>query len=119
MAFKSCSLCDWEWSSLAEFASDPDAQPLGLVIHFRDPYASLLLFNHRCGTTLAVRADEFRDRLPALGGELRAGQAGCERRCLRFEDLADCDQPCRNAPLRHLMVELIAAKAAGAATGGR
>ncbi|HEY3357186.1 MAG TPA: hypothetical protein VGQ83_28310 [Polyangia bacterium] len=106
MAFKSCSFCRREWETLDEFARDPECRPLGLVVHFKDAYRSLLLFNHSCGTTLAVRADDFRDRMPPLEGPLLAGSDGCHEHCLRFGDLEPCDQPCRNAPLRRLMADM-------------
>jgi hypothetical protein len=106
VAFKSCSYCRSDWASLDDFMRDPEVRPLGLVIHFRDAYRSLLLFNHRCGTTLALRADELRDRLPPLDGPSLAGQPTCNNLCLRFEELGECDQPCRHAPLRKLLAEM-------------
>jgi hypothetical protein len=110
VSFRTCSLCQREWPTRVDFELDPELPVLGIVVHFGDPYRGLVLFNHRCGTTIAIAVADFRDELPPLAGELHTGQEGCPGHCLRFADLEACDQPCRNAPLRRFVHSLAAAK---------
>ena len=104
--FKSCPVCSEIWPTPDAFVRDRALAPIGLTVVFDDPYRSLFMFNHRCGTTLGVEADLLRDHFPLLVGESLARTAGCRRHCLDINDLESCDQPCRNAPLRQFLQTL-------------
>ena len=81
-----------------------------LLLPIDDPWQTLVLFNDACGSTLALRAEELRERLPPLEAELLAGHAMCTRHCLSFGDLEPCLNPCRNAPLRNYVGRMVAAR---------
>ena len=110
-AFKICPYCQHEWPTAEDFERDDCARPLGLVVDFEDPWQTLVLFNHTCGSTLALRAEELRERLPPLEAELLADQPMCTRHCRTFGDLEPCPNPCRNAPLRNYVARLVRGRA--------
>ena len=107
MTFKVCTLCKHEWPSAEDFERDGRARPIGLVVDFEDPWQTLVLFNDACGSTLAFRAEDVRERLPPLEAELLADQPLCPARCLKFGDLEPCPNPCRNAPLRNYVGRMV------------
>ena len=112
MPFKVCSFCKHEWPSVEDFERDGRTRPLGLVVDFDDPWETLVLFNHACGSTLALRAEELRARIPCLeAAALLAGEPPCPGRCLRYGDLEPCLNPCRNAPLRNYVVRMVLGRA--------
>jgi hypothetical protein len=104
--FKRCPFCRKTWPTPEAFVRDRAITPIGLTIDFDEPYRSLFMFNHCCGTTLGVEAGGFRNHFPALVGESLARTAGCRQRCLDINDLESCDQPCRNATLRQFLQTL-------------
>jgi hypothetical protein len=110
MTFKTCTLCKHEWPSAEDFERETRTCPLGLVVDFEDPWQTQVLLNDACGSTLAFRAEERRARLPPLEAELLAGQPMCPRRCLKFDDLEPCPNPCRNAPLRNYVGRMVRAQ---------
>jgi hypothetical protein len=111
LTFKTCTMCKHEWPAAADFEREGRTRPLGLVVDFDDPWETLVLFNDACGSTLAFRAAELRERLPPLDAELMAGQPLCPRRCSKFDDLEPCPNPCRNAPLRNYVARMIRGRA--------
>jgi hypothetical protein len=58
--FKTCGSCGALWKSLEAFLAAPDVTFLGYQAFVRDGVLGLFLFNHVCATTLAIRADRFR-----------------------------------------------------------
>ena len=109
--FKTCTMCKYVWLSAADFEREGRTRPLGLVVDFDDPWQTLVLFNDACGSTLALRAEELRERLPPLDAELLASHPLCSRHCLKFDDLEPCANPCRNAPLRNYVARIVRSRA--------
>jgi len=63
-----------------------------------------------CYTTLAVKVDLFKDLYQGtVYTESVFGTAECEKRCIKEDDLARCNQPCANAWVREIM-KIIAKK---------
>jgi hypothetical protein len=104
--FKHCTLCQARWETPLAMTEDPSLKALGMVVDFEDPYRTLFLFNHTCGTTLSLTADDLLPLLPSLSGEMLAGLEGCPRHCFKFDNLEPCGESCNNAPLRQLLSNL-------------
>ena len=106
MSFKTCSMCREVWTTPEVFLRGLSLLPIGLIVDFENPYQSLFMFNHSCGTTLAIEASSFRDHFPLLVGESLARTPGCPLHCVDIHDLESCNQPCRNAELREFLAAM-------------
>jgi len=102
--FKACPSCRHEWQTRNTFLADKEIRLTGYQADFEDLATGLLLFNHRCGTTLAIPVAEFRDLYsgPVFEEQL-TGTDQCPEYCLRQDELAPCDQPCECAFVREIM----------------
>ncbi len=106
--FKVCGLCRKIWVTWEEFVSDAGVRLLGLQALLEAPDASLLVFEHSCGTSVSVLTGRLLHLLPLPTAEqaqwpsLR-GTADCRRHCFSLEDHAPCDGHCRNARDRELV----------------
>ncbi len=60
--FKICPLCGQSWATRLQFLEDAGLELVGYQVDFQELSLGLFLFNHRsCQTTLAIRAQSFRD----------------------------------------------------------
>lgn len=86
------------------FLADSAVSLTGYQADFEELVTGLLLFNHRCGTTLAIPVAEFQDLYhgPVFEDRL-TGTAECPEYCLRQDELAPCNQPCECAFVRGIM----------------
>ena len=114
--FRTCGACGQVWQSWEEFARDPGMRLLGLQALASVPDANLLVFEHRCGSSVSVLASRFRELLPDNEDHAHhtsfRGTEECRGHCPRLEDLQQCDQPCVNARDRRLILRLMAMKQA-------
>ena len=118
--FKVCGACLRPWPTWEDFVADPGVKLLGLQALPDVPDASVLVFEHRCGSSISVLTKRLLHLLPLpdAGEEdwpsLR-GTDECRRHCLSLADHAPCDRQCRNARDRELLtlVEGIHATRAG------
>jgi len=112
--FKTCRSCHIHWADLQQFLHDPGISVLGLQAITSIPDSNLLMFEHRCGSTISVRAKLLRQLLPEpeekIKLPLQFEKEGCEGHCRSLEDLAACRQPCSNARDRHLLLRLLEIK---------
>jgi hypothetical protein len=112
--FRTCGSCGGVWRSWEEFVRDPGVRLLGLQAIFNLPDANLLVFEHRCGSSVSVLASRFRQLLPDSqdfsGRSSLRGSDQCSGHCLHLENLQQCDQPCINARDRRLILRLIEMK---------
>jgi len=104
--FKICGACRRAWPTWEEFAADGDVHLLGLQAVPDVPDASVLIFDHRCGSTVSVLTKRLYHLLPHHPAEewpsLRDGPE-CGRHCLTLGDNAPCDKHCRNARDRDIL----------------
>jgi hypothetical protein len=112
--FRACGSCGQTWRSWEDFVRDPGVRLLGLQAIMNLPDANLLVFEHRCGSSVSVLASRFRQFLPdsqdfSAWSSLR-GTDRCSGHCFRLEDLQECDQPCINARDRRLILRLLEMK---------
>lgn len=119
-AFKTCGSCQYTWTDWRSFVFDPGVRLIGLQAIPGLPDANLLVFEHRCGTSVSVLAPKLRHLLGAdeqtSGQSLLFGTESCSGHCRFLEDLSSCDKPCVNARDRRLVV-LIADTKRGLPTG--
>lgn len=112
-AFKKCS-CGSEWQTIDEFISDKDLVLLGYQVNFKKLELGILLFDHKkCGSTIGVKAYEFRKlhRGPIFKARL-TGEDTCPGYCLHSEELAPCPNPCECSWVRDI-IQIINMKKSG------
>ncbi|HYK92336.1 MAG TPA: hypothetical protein VE398_26480 [Acidobacteriota bacterium] len=109
--FKKCGSCGKEWPHWKDFVLDGALRLLGLQAYPDLPDANLIVFEHRCGTSVSVLATRLRPMLqdPEEGSQLPLlyGTESCNGRCRHLEDLQSCDRACINARDRRLMLQLL------------
>ncbi len=104
--FKVCGACSRAWNTWEEFAADGELRLLGLQAVPDVPDASVLIFDHRCGSTVSVLTSRLHHLLPehpaADWPSLRDGPE-CARHCFALTDHAPCERHCRNARDRDIL----------------
>jgi hypothetical protein len=103
--FRVCGSCRRAWQSWDEFVLDQELRLLGLQAVPGRLDASVLVFDHRCGSSVSVLTRRLHHLLPPPPAEwppLR-GTEQCPGHCLSLEDLAACDRQCSNARDRDLI----------------
>ena len=119
-AFQVCGACRTPWPSWDAFIADPGIRLLGLQAVLTHADASLLVFEHRCGSSVSILTRRLRHLLPRDGSEawtsLRFTDA-CPGHCYSVRDHLQCDQHCLHARDRRLL-ELIEGLAAARVAAG-
>lgn len=112
--FRTCGSCKKRWPDWKHFLHDAGVRLLGLQASPQLTEANLLVFEHRCGSSISILAKRLRHLLPAAREEAPAprlyGTDVCREHCTRLEDLASCDRPCANATDRSLVQLLLEMK---------
>ncbi len=104
MCFKKCSKCGFVWAQRASFLSDPSLHMIGYQVNFDELMAGMFLFNHDCGTSLAISADDFRDLYDGpMFTERLNGTKECGDHCLHESDLQPCPAQCECAYVREIV----------------
>ena len=101
-----CGACRHTWASWEAFVLDGGTRLLGFQGILRVPDANLLVFEHRCGSTVSVLTSRLQQLLPedvATDRHSLRGTIDCPGHCLSLADLEACDQPCTNARDRELI----------------
>lgn len=100
--YKACTLCRVTWPSRDAFLDDPEIALLGYQAFVEDGIPGLFLFNHACGTTLALPLESMRDLYhgpPPQPG--RVGPEGPVDYCLTSQQ-GSCPATCECALVRQL-----------------
>lgn len=78
------------------------------------PDFNLLVFEHRCGSSISILARRLRHLLPEPEPErplaLMFGSEQCHGHCRHLSDLEACDNPCANARDRQLILLILRIK---------
>lgn len=102
--FKQCTTCGSKWSTRDQFLEDPDIEMIGYQVNFVELLAGFFLFNHSCGTTLAVLSEAFEDLYDGpVFRERAAGSEECPEYCLHEDDLSPCPAHCECAFVREII----------------
>jgi hypothetical protein len=87
---------------------DPAVRLLGLQAMVANPDLNLLVFEHRCGSSISILTPRLRHLVPDHEDEGPAprlmGSDQCRGHCRLLEDFASCDAPCSNARDRELIL---------------
>ena len=102
--FKSCTVCDFTWKDRDSFLSDPDIEIIGYQVSFDSHHDGFFLFNHLCGTTLAVPVNMFGDLYhgPKYKNIL-SNDEQCPDHCLDENNLSSCGLECKLAYGREIV----------------
>jgi hypothetical protein len=105
--FQVCGSCRARWARWEDFVVDPRVELLGLQAVPILPDASLLIFEHGCGSSVSILTKRLRHLLPddpaSRGLPSLRGTEHCPGHCLSLKDMAACDRPCVNARDRELI----------------
>jgi hypothetical protein len=103
---KVCGSCGRPWPTWDDFFGDPHLRLLGLQAVTRVPDANLLVFEHRCGSSVSLLTKRLRHLVPEHPADAWPSLRGsdeCRRHCLSLEDHGACGRPCRHARDRDLL----------------
>ena len=102
--FKKCSTCGFEWNQRDLFIVDPKIDVVGYQVNFEALLEGFFLFNHDCGTTLAIWAKEFKDLYDGpIFKERQTGGDACPGYCLHHDELNPCPAECECAFVREIL----------------
>lgn len=102
--FQNCNNCQTRWETVYAFMRDPTVELVGYMPTFDELTNGLLLFNHRCGTTLACVVGQFEHLYDGPRYESnRHGNDDCPGYCLNKTDFTPCPQKCSCAFVRELL----------------
>jgi hypothetical protein len=122
---QNCGSCGRMWYRWPDFILDPEIRLLGFQMITELPDSNLLVFEHRCGSSVSVMAKRLRHLLTdggaGAGLTSLAGTTSCRKHCLSLTDFEHCDSPCVNARDRRLVQMVLEMKRAhgGHKTHGR
>jgi hypothetical protein len=102
--FLRCGSCGATWARWQDCLLDAELRLLGLQVVAHLPQANLLVFEHRCRTTVSVLAQRLHPLLEADDAALPRLYGGdqCSQHCLTLDNLLGCDRRCANARYRRL-----------------
>ena len=102
--FKRCSCCQAVWLTRDDFLSDPDVGLIGYQAHFEELQAGLILFNHSCHTTLAIKVECLHDLYDGPIFQVRATDGpDCQGYCHNRGELRPCPAQCECAYVREIL----------------
>lgn len=103
--------------SREDLLCDKGVSVLGYQADFEDLRLGLVLFNHSCGTTLAIEARFFEDLYDGpIFSTRRTGSADCAGYCIKRGELRRCPAQCECAWVREV-VNIVANRLTQAAAG--
>jgi hypothetical protein len=102
--YRRCPGCCRVWASQDRFLTDPELTVAGYQVNFDVLGDGLFLFNHSCGTMLAVPTNEFRHLYDGpIYEQRRTGTADCPGYCLRKDETRPCPAECECAYVREVL----------------
>jgi hypothetical protein len=105
--FQRCGSCGFAWDSWESFILDSRIRILGFQAIQDLPDANLLVFEHRCGSSVSILVKRLRHLVaePSAdeGMPTLFDSETCHHFCSELENLEICDRPCANARDRQLI----------------
>lgn len=106
--FQICGACKQAWPTWEGFVRDPAIRLLGFQAVIANADLNLLVFEHRCGSSVSILARRLRHLLPGREGARPSttlfGASECHGHCRFLTNLEMCDLPCVNAHDRKLIL---------------
>lgn len=103
-SFKRCPMCKFIWESQEEFLDDAKLSIVGYQVNFAKLGEGYFLFNHSCGTTLAVEVGKFQTIFNGpIYAERETGGDACLKYCLHVHELRPCPAKCECAYVREII----------------
>jgi len=102
--FKKCPKCNFVWIRREDFLRDQKLNIIGYEISDGGLVDGLFLFNHDCGTTLALKVEKFKDLYDGpIFKERLTGSDDCHGNCLYKSNLEPCPAKCECAYVREII----------------
>ena len=102
--FKKCSKCNYIWPGREDFLRDKKLEIIGYQVSEESLGDGLFLFNHNCGTTLALKVENFLDLYDgSIFEERLSGSDGCPGFCLYVNNIEPCPSQCEYAHAREII----------------
>ncbi len=102
--FKKCSKCDFIWNKRDDFLQDKNLHIIGYEVSDDNLFDSLFLFNHNCGTTLAVKVGNFKDLYDGPVFPKRLNETdNCPDYCSHRSNLRPCPAKCKYTQAREII----------------
>ncbi|OVE77943.1 hypothetical protein BVX99_01040 [bacterium F16] len=102
--FSRCSTCGYLWKSRDHFLADPRIEMVGYQVQFDELLEGLFMFNHRCGTTLSLKVEIFRNLYNgSVFEECQKDEPGCSGMCIHRENLMPCPLHCECSFVREII----------------
>jgi hypothetical protein len=104
VVFKTCTFCQFIWSSRNDFLNDRNTKIIGYQASFDNLRTGLFLFNHSCQSTLSVKVDHFLDLYKGtVYSEIKTRGPDCKGLCLNESELSPCGAECKFAYAREII----------------
>lgn len=113
--FKVCGSCRHTWLTWEDFVTDPEVRLLGLQSPTTLPDATVLVFEHFCGSSVSILTRRLHHLVPdhpAVDWPSLRGTDKCPGHCFDRADRAPCDQRCRHALDRDILALITALRVA-------
>lgn len=102
--FKQCLNCNTSWPDRDSFLTDPGIELIGYQVHFKNLELGALMFNHTCGSTLALKVELFSDLYQGtVFNKRETGSDECPGYCLKHSRLSPCPVKCECAYVREIL----------------
>jgi len=109
--FKVCGSCRHTWRTWEDFVADPEVRLLGLQSSDTVPAATVLVFEHWCGTSVSILTRRLHHLVPdhpAVDWPSLRDSDECPGHCLDTADRAPCNQRCRHSLDRDILALIVA-----------
>ncbi|MCG8619927.1 MAG: hypothetical protein MI802_27220 [Desulfobacterales bacterium] len=105
--FKTCTKCNTVWKTRQDFLTDPGITVSGYQVFFQNLRDGLFLFNHHCGTTIAIEASKLLDlyKGPVYTRRISDGR-NCPGKCTMNNIMDPCSKRCRCAFITEIIKEI-------------
>ncbi|MBI5558693.1 MAG: hypothetical protein HY885_13760 [Deltaproteobacteria bacterium] len=102
--FKACPSCGKKWQDYNQLLADPATCVIGYQVCFASLREGLFLFNHTCGTTLAIPVGALQHLYDGpLYQERLDNSEKCQGMCLNQHDTEPCPAKCECAYAREIL----------------
>jgi len=103
LEFKKCPTCKYTWENQSDFLSDSNLELIGYQANFANPGAGIILFNHSCHSTIALKVKSVENLYDGPIFKKNAAGDECPGFCLYKDNLEKCPVECECAFVREII----------------